>query len=222
MTRVIFTRILSRMTRGRGLQMQALLFFVLALTAFVFGIGADPEQLETLIPGLVWAILVLSGLLGLPDLLEADAADGTLDDLLLSKISLPAVMAMKMAAHAAATTLPAAFAAVVCTAAMSPEALEYLPQLAIGLAFGALSFSAVGLLGAALTLGSRRAGTLLAVIVLPLGVPPLIFGAGAASAHLLGVSPVMPLSLLAAFCMAALTLAPFAAAAIVRMKVTTP
>lgn len=222
MTAAIYTRILSRLTRGRGLQVQALLFFVLALTAFVFGIGADPQQLERQMPGMAWTILILASLLGLPDILEPDAADGTLDDLLLSSISLPAVMAMKVIAHASATTLPAAIAAVICTGIMSKLEAVHLVQVAIGLGLGAIAFSSIGLLGAALTLGSRRAGTLLAAIVLPLGVPPLIFGAGAASAPLLGISPIMPLSLLAAFSIAAFTLAPFAAAAIVRMKVTTP
>lgn len=218
----VFSRILSRMTRGRGLQMQALLFFVLVLTAFVFGMGVGPEEMQEMIPGIVWSILVLASLLGLNDLLETDYADGTLDDYLLARTSLPAIMAMKMLAHATATTLPAAMAAALCTAMMSGSTIEHMPQLALGLVLGAFAFSALGLLGAALTLGSRRAGTLLASIALPLGVPPLIFGAGAASAPLLGISSAMPLSLLAAFSVASVTLAPFAAAAIVRMKVTTP
>ncbi len=218
----IFTRILGRMTRARGLSMQALLFFALALSAFVFAIGNNQSQLAEMMPGLVWAILLLASLLGLGDILDTDWADGTLDDFILSSMSLPALMAMKLMAHFVATTLPASLAAILCVSAMTPEAIPYVHLLFIGLILGGLSFSAIGLLGAALTLGSRRAGTLLAVIVMPLCVPPLIFGAGAAAAPLMGINSAMPLSLLGAFTVAAITLSPFAAAAIVRMKVTTP
>ncbi|MBU6234510.1 MAG: heme exporter protein CcmB [Alphaproteobacteria bacterium] len=216
----IFTRMLARLTRARGLHTLSVVFFALALTAFVFGIGGNTSDLANITPGLVWAVLLLSSLLGLPLLLETDWADSTLDDFILSPIPLPALMALKMLAHIAATALPAAIAATLCVFAMAPDAFS--PQLGIGLLLGGISFSAIGMLGAALTLGSSRAATLQAVIVMPLAVPPLIFGAGAAGAPLLGVSPVMPLSMLAAFTVSAATLAPFAAAAIVRMKVTTP
>jgi heme exporter protein B len=109
-------------------------------------------------------------------------------------------------------------AAILCTALLMPTGTDFI-QVFIGLLLGGLSFAGIGLLGAALTLGARRAATLQAVIVMPLCVPPLIFGAGASSSLQLGVSQTLPLFLLAAFSMATLTLAPFATAAIVRMKV---
>lgn len=220
--RTVFIRMLARMTRTDGLHTMSLLFFALALTVFVFAAGNEPARLSSLIPGIVWAVLLLSSLLGGAGAMAQDAASGTLDDYILSPLPLPAIMAAWMLAHAAAAGLPAAIAGTLCAAAMTPYPPEALPGLLAGLALGGLSFSSVGLLGAVLTLGSRRAAALQTVIVMPLCVPPLIFGAGAASAPLMGVDPSAPLFLLAAFACAALTLAPFAAAAILRMKVTTP
>ncbi len=220
--KAIFIHMLTRMTHAKGLHTQAILFFILTLSTFVFAIGNEPAQLAHLISGLIWAILLLTSLLGLNDLLENDWANGTLDNYLLSPHALPALMAAKLLAHFTATTLPIAFAATLCVTGITPDNTSNLLPLFIGLVLGGLGFSAIGLLGAALTLGSHRTATLQAVIVMPLCIPPLIFGAGAASAPQLGVSPVLPLFLLAAFSVTAVTLAPFATAAIVRMKVTTP
>lgn len=216
----LLAHMIRRMARASGLHTQSVTFFALALSSFVFAVGSEPAQLANLIPAIVWAVLLLSALLGLPTLLETDAQDGTIDDYLLSPRALPALMALKLLAHWAVTGLPASIAASLCVLAMAPAAFS--PHLIIGLGLGSLCFSAIGLLGATLTLGSGRAATLQAVIVMPLCVPPLIFGSGAAMAPMLGVTPVMPLSMLAAIATASTTLAPFAAAAILRMKIVTP
>jgi len=220
--KTIFIRMLARLTRAQGLHIQALLFFALAITAVVFAVGSEPVLLAALMPGIAWAVLLLSALLGLGDVLEPDWADGTLDDMLLSQRPLPALMAAKMLAHWLATGLPASIAATLCVGIMVPNTASTLPALFVGYALGSLCFSAIGIMAAALVLGSRRAATLLAVIVMPLCVPPLIFGAGQAASTQMGASPQAALFLLAAFSCASVTLAPFAAAAITRMKVTTP
>jgi heme exporter protein B len=131
-------------------------------------------------------------------------------------------MLAKLLAHFAATGLPVALFAPPVLSLMMPGVYLLLPCLWAGLLLGGLCFSSIGLLGAALALGSRRNAALQAVIVLPLSVPPLIFGAGSVTSGQLDMGFLAPLAFLGAFACVSLTLSPFAAAWIVRMKVTTP
>ncbi len=213
---VVYRHFLRRMTRDRGLMGQSAGFFALAVTVCVFAIGPDAVILSAVLPGLVWALQLLSALLGLSDMLEGE----DLDDLLLARTSLPAAMCAKALAHLTATGLPIAVLAPLAVSLLVPGSAALLPCMWLGLALSAASFSAIGLLGAALTLGSRRNAALQALIILPLCVPPLIFGAGAASAAMLDQGWQAPMAFLAAIACASLTLCPFAAAWIIRMKVT--
>lgn len=211
----VFAHFLRRMARDGGLPGQSAAFFTLAIMACVFAIGSEGVLLAAILPGLAWAVLLLSSLLGLPDMLEGE----NLDDLIASHLPLPALMSAKAWAHWAATGLPLALIAPLALNIVIPDAVLNLPCLWIGFLLGSLCFSHIGLLGAALTLGSRRNAALQAIIVLPLCVPALIFGAGSAAAMMLDLGWIAPLSFLAAFACASVTLAPFAAAWIVRMKV---
>lgn len=218
----VLNRFVARLARGRGLHVQAVAFFALALMAFVFATGGEAAHVAAILPGMVWAVLLLAALLGLGDVLEPDYADGTLDDMVLSPRPLAWLMACKMLAHWLTATLPAALAATLCVYVQVPDAGASIVKTAAALLLGGMAFSAIGIMGAALVLGSRKAATLLAIIVMPLCVPPLIFGAGAAASAQLGLDGTAPFAFLAAFACGAATLAPFAAAAIVRMKVTSP
>lgn len=214
----ILTHFLRRMTRDHGLTTQGAAFFALSLTACIFAIGPQDVLLAATLPGLAWAVLLLASLLGLSDILEGE----DLDDLILAKISLPASMAAKIFAHWFATGLPIAIIAPPALMIVLPSTGLTLPALWIGFLLGSLTFSSVGLLGAALTLGSRRNAALQALIIMPLCIPPLIFGSGALTALSLDLGWQAPSAFLAAIACASATLAPFAAAWIVRMKVTTP
>jgi len=214
----IFAHFLRRMSRDRGLPAQSAAFFALSLMTCVFAIGSQDVLLIAVLPPLAWTVLLLSSLLGLADLLEGE----DLDDLILSPIPLPATMGAKMLAHWTATGLPLALLAPPLLQLILTDMNLSLPALWVGFLLGSLSFSAIGLMGAALTLGSRRNAALQALIVMPLCVPPLIFGAGSLTALSLDLGWQAPAAFLAAIACAAVVLSPFAAALIVRMKVTTP
>lgn len=212
----VYRHFLRRMSRDRGLAAQGFAFFALSMMVCVFTIGSEDVLLTAILPGLAWALLLLSSLLGLGDLLEGE----DLDDLILAHKSLPGLMAAKMAAHFTATGFVLALAGPLILFTILPAASLPVLCLWLGFMLGALSFSALGLLGAALTLGSRRNAALQALIVMPLCVPPLIFGAGALAAAQLDMGWHAPMAFLGAFACASLVLCPFAAAWIVRMKVT--
>jgi heme exporter protein B len=211
-----FRHFFARMTRDRGLLTQSFAFFALAILVCVFAIGSDEVLLIAVLPSLAWAVMLLSALLGLPELLEGE----DLDDLVLSRQPLPRLMLAKLLAHWAATGLPIALLAPPALAMMLPGVYLLLPCLWTGLLLGSLGFSAIGLLGSALTLGSRRNAALQALIVLPLCIAPLIFGAGCVTSAQLDMGWKAPMAFLGAFACASVTLSPFAAAWIVRMKVT--
>jgi heme exporter protein B len=212
----VFRHFLRRLSRDRGLLAQAGAFFALALMVCVFSIGSEDVLLLATLPGLSWSALLLASLLGLPDLLP----DDELDDLILARIPLPNIMAAKLFAHFAATSLPIALAAPVFLSMALPHADLPMTALWLGFALSGATFSSVGLLGSALTLHSRRNAALQALIVMPLCIPPLIFGSGAVSAAQLDLGWQAPMAFLGAIAAAALTLSPFAAAKIIRMKVT--
>lgn len=194
-----------------------LLFYVLVVVLVPLGVGPDPALLRALGAGVLWVAALLASLLALPRLFALDFADGTLEQMALSPYPLPALISGKIAAHWLATGLP-------LVAASPLLGLQFglgddeLVVLAFGLLLGTPTLSLLGAVGAALTLGLRN-GALLALLVLPLYVPVLIFGAGAVDATRSGLGAGAELSLLAAALLAALVGAPLAAAAAVRMAV---
>lgn len=195
--------------------LSAVLFFVLVAALFPFGVGPSPELLARLAPGALLAAALLAALLPLDRLWGADAEDGTLDQLLLSGLHPAAVAAVKALAHWLTTGLPLVAAAPVAAALLNlPVAAWGAALLALALASALLS--ALGTAGAALTLGARRGGVLLPLLVLPLAIPVVIFGAAAIEAAATGLEARPFLLLEAALLALALALAPLAAGAALR------
>ncbi len=193
----------------------AMLFFLLTGALFPLAIGPAPETLGRIAPGIVWVCALLAAQLPLDRLFGADYEDGSLDQLLLSGLPASAVAGAKAASHWLVTGLPLLVAsAPLAVMLRMPEAA--LPALLAGLLPGTLVLSLLGTTGAAIVLGARRGGVLLPLLVLPLAVPVLIFGVGAADAAAFGLSPRPHLLLLAALLAAALPLCPVAAGAALR------
>jgi heme exporter protein B len=202
-----------RLTLGRGSEgLVTVFFFVLVVSVFALALGGESALVVRAAAGIIWTAAVLSALLTLESVYHRDYADGTLDLLLLSSLSPWQIVAAKMLSHwllGGALLLPAALIA--APLLFIPAAA--LPVLLLSLLLGTLYLSLLGGLGAALTLGSRRPGVLLVVIVLPLYTPMLLLG-GMAAAGALADMPARPYLLLqAALLLAALPLAPAAAAA---------
>ena len=177
--------------------------------------GPSPARLALVAPGSAWAALALASLLPLERLFERDFEDGALDHLALGSLPLELVCAIKCLAQWLATGAPlAVLAPVVSTALGAP--LSLMPLTFVCALIGGLGFAFTGGLGASLALGSRRGGLLVAVIVLPLFAPPVIFGGGAVAALAGGLNWTSGLMLLAAYSLAAVALSPIAMAAACR------
>ena len=193
----------------------ALLFFILVVMLLVFGVGPDPVLLRRLAPGAIWTAALLAGLLSLDRLFAADHEDGTLDRLLCSPVPAELVVLAKMLAHWLTSGLPLTLAspAAALLLGLPPAAM---PVLAASLLMGTLLLTLVGGVMAALTVGARRGGLTIALLALPLYVPVLIFGAATLDRTLDGREATGTLLFLAALLVAALPLAPVAAAASLR------
>jgi len=193
----------------------AVLFFVLTVTLFPMAVGPEPNTLARIAAGVIWVAALLASLLSLERLFAADHEDGTLDLLALSPLPLEAVVAAKVLAHWIVTGLPLIVAAPILAVLLNLDR-EGLAILVATLALGTPTLSLIGSIGAALTLGSRRGGVLISLLILPLFVPVLLFSVLAIDAVLGGFSPRPHLLLLGGMLAAALPLAPVAAAAAVR------
>ncbi len=200
--------------RGGG-PLPALAFYAGVTTLVPLAIGPEPERLAVIAPGIAWLALALASLLSLERLFERDFEDGALDLLALGGPALETVCAIKALAQWLATGLPLAFAAPVA-AVMLGAPVTLAPVIFLCALVGGLAFAFVGGMGAALTLGSRRGGVLIAVIVLPLFAPPVIFGGGALSQATAGAGGASGLLLLCAWAAAAVALSPLAMAAACR------
>ncbi len=212
----LFRRDLQLALRQGGDTGLVLAFFLLAVVLFPFGIGPVPEVLARVAPGILWvAGALLAALLSLDRLFQPDYADGGLDVIALSPLPLELAVFAKCAAHWVSTGLPLALIspALALVVDLDPRAIE---TLVLSLLVGTPVLSLIGAVAAALTLGARRQGVLLSLLVLPLYVPPLIFGAGAVEASALGSGPRADLLLLGALTLAALALCPWASAAALR------
>lgn len=204
--------------RGRADVLVTLAFFVVVVCLFPFGVGAEPNQLRAIAPGVLWVAALLSTLLSLHRLFAQDHADGTLEQLLLSPEPTVLWVVAKISAHWIATGLPLVVVAPGLALLFDVEQ-GALGVLILSLALGTPILALLGAVGAALTLGLRGGGMLLALLVLPLFVPVLIFGAGAVDAHLSGSGAQAHLLLLGGGLLAALALAPLACAAALRIAV---
>ncbi|HEY2179491.1 MAG TPA: heme exporter protein CcmB [Caulobacteraceae bacterium] len=200
--------------RGGG-PLLAVGFLVAAATLFPLALGPAPGPLAAVASGAAWVILALASLLTLERLFERDYEDGALDLLALGPLPLESVCAVKCLASWLVVGLPLAVAAPLAAIALG-EAPRAAPLIALAAALGGLAFAFVGGTGAALALATRRGGVLMAVIVLPLLIPPVIFGGGAMAAWSGGLEWRTGLALLAAYALAAAALAPFAMAAACR------
>lgn len=190
--------------------------FMLCLTAILpLAAGGDPRILAPAAAGATWLALALASLLSLERMFERDFEDGTLDLLAMGPAPLELVVLAKAKAQWLATGLPLALTAPLAALALGqPPALIGLTALAAAL--GGLGFALTGALGAALALGAKRGGLLIAVVVLPLFIPPVVFGAGALSRAGAGGEPWQALALLSAYVLFAGVVAPLAGAAAIR------
>ncbi len=190
-------------------------FFILTVILFPFGVGPEPEILGRIGSGIIWVTALLAALLSLDRLFQADYEDGSLEGLALAPLPLELVVLAKTLAHWLVTGLPLAIVAPFLGLLLNLHPAGY-PALVAAMALGTPGLSLIGAIGAALTLGARRGGVLLSLLVLPLYIPVLILGAGAVEAAISGLGARPHLLLLAAISLAALPLAPLAAAAAVR------
>jgi heme exporter protein B len=214
-----FTRILGRelklCLRERAESALVVLFFVLGAVLFPFGVGPEPNMLARIAAGIVWVMALFAAMLSLERLFQSDFEDGSLELLALTPLPLELTTLAKACAHWMTTALPLIVAAPIIAVMLRLPA-DALPALILAMALGTPALSMVGVVGAALTLGARRGGVLLSLLVLPLMVPVLIFGAAAVDAALGGLSARPHLMVLTALSLAAIVLCPFAAAAAVR------
>lgn len=204
--------------RSRADVLVSLTFFIIVACLFPFGVGSDKELLVRIGPGVLWVAALLSVLLSLNRLFAQDYADGTLEQWLLSDTPAPLWVAAKILAHWISTGLPLVLISPLLAVLYELPA-EWLPTLAVSLLLGTPILALLGAVGAALTLGVRAGGVLIALLVLPLFVPVLIFGAGAVQAVVDGTGATPWLLLLGAGDLAALSLAPLACAAALRLAV---
>lgn len=197
--------------------MNPLFFFAMVSTLFPLAVGPSSEQLFVTGPGVVWVAALLATLLSLNSLFMSDFEDGSLDQLVLSPQPLPLLSLGKAIAHWLITGLPLVLVSplVAITFQMPAQTIKV---MLITLTFGTISLSLLGSIGAALTVGLHRGTALLSLLILPLAMPVLIFGARTVSLAAAEDAVSAGIYFLAAYCMLALTLAPFATAAALRIS----
>jgi len=213
---VVFRDVLLAIRRRADVA-TTLFFFVIVASLFPLGVGPDPKLLRTMAPGILWVAALLASMLSLGRLFAEDYADGSLEQLVLVPEPLAMVVIGKVVAHWLVSGLPLVL--------ISPViALQFdLPRdaivtLLLALLLGTPLLSLIGAIGAALTVGVRGGGVLISLLVLPLYVPVLIFGAGAVDASAMGMDASGHLSILGALLLLGLGLAPWATAAALRIS----
>lgn len=215
--RALLVRDLQLALRAGGGFGLGLAFFLIVVVLVPFSVGPAPDLLARIAAGALWLGALLACLLSLDRLLAVDWEDGALDLLATSPLPLEGVVAIKAVAHWITTGLPLVLAAPVLGVLLNLPVAGYGP-LVVSLALGTPALSMIGAFGAALTVGLKRGGLLLSLLVLPLYVPTLIFGAEAARRGAAGLETTTPLLLLAGITGCVLALMPFAAAAVLRVN----
>jgi len=194
-----------------------LAFFLIVTVLVPFGIGPEAETLRRVAPGILWIGALLACLLSLDRLFALDWEDGSLDLLATAPMPLEGVVAVKALAHWLTTGLPLTLVAPALGVLLNLAGPGY-PWLVVSLAVGTPALSVIGAFGAALTVGLKRGGLLMSLLVLPLYVPTLIFGAEVAARGAQGLAVATPLALSGAISLACAGLMPFAAGAALRVN----
>ncbi|HEX7811074.1 MAG TPA: heme exporter protein CcmB [Burkholderiales bacterium] len=215
--RAVLERDLLIALRRRADVLTTFFFFVIVVSLFPLGIGPEPETLREIAPGVVWVSALLAAMLSLARMFSGDFADGTLEQLVLTAQPLTLLVLAKVGAHWLTTGLPLVLIGPLLGLQFDLPG-DALWILVISLLIGTPALSMIGAVGAALTLGVRGGGALTSLLVLPLYVPVLIFGAGAVAATANGTGAGGHLSLLGAMLMLSLVFAPWAIAAALKIS----
>ncbi|MGS0676472.1 heme exporter protein CcmB [Shewanella sp. 0m-4] len=203
--------------RHRGDIFNPLLFFVLVVTLFPLGIGPEPQVLTRVAPGIIWVAALLASMLSLERLFKADYADGSLEQMLLSPQPLPLMVLAKVLAHWILTGVPLILVAPLLAVLLHLDGNSYGALIAT-LALGTPVLSLLGAIGVALTVGLRKGGVLLSLLILPLYIPVLIFATSAIDAAGMNLPYDGQLAIIGAMLVGSLTLAPFAIGASLRVS----
>ncbi|MCU7846025.1 MAG: heme exporter protein CcmB [Candidatus Thiodiazotropha sp. (ex Monitilora ramsayi)] len=218
-----FTLLLKRdMTlayRRRAELVNPLLFFVLVTAMFPLGIGNDPKLIEAVGPGVIWVAALLAALLSLDAMFRSDYDDGSLEQFMLSAHPVSILVLAKVLAHWLVTGLPLFIAAPLLAVLLNIPG-DAIPTLMLTLILGTPVLSLIGSVGVALTVGLRRGGVILSLLILPLYVPVLIFATDAVKTAIVGIPTTAQLSILSAMLVGSLVLAPLATAASLRISLS--
>jgi heme exporter protein B len=216
---LLLKRDLTLAYRRRAELVNPLLFFVLVTAMFPLGIGNDPKLIQVVGPGVIWVAALLSALLSLDAMFRADYEDGSLEQFMLSAHPVSVLVLAKILAHWMVTGLPL-FIAAPLLAMMLNIPGEAIPTLMLTLVLGTPVLSLIGSVGVALTVGLRKGGVILSLLVLPLFVPVLIFATDAVNTAIVGIPTTAQLSILSAMLVGSLVLAPPATAASLRISLS--
>jgi heme exporter protein B len=214
---LVIRRDLLLAMRRRADVLTTLIFFVMVVSLFPLGVGPEPDMLRKMAGGVLWVAALLASMLSLPRMFSADHIDGTLEQMMLAPQSLTVMVLGKIVAHWMLSGLPLVLIAPVLGLQFDMPA-DAIGVLMLALLLGTPVLSMIGAVGAALTLGLRGGGVLVSLLVLPLTIPVLIFGAGAVEAVSGGMDAASNLSLLGAFLLFALVFSPFVAAQALRIS----
>ena len=217
--KALMVRDLLLLWRRRGDALQPALFALLVVVLFALALGGEAQALAKVASAVLWLAMLLAGLLSLDTLFRGDAEDGSLEQWMLAPVPLSWLVLVRTFMHWATTALPLLVATPFLGELLHlPH--DQLPVLLAALALGTPLLSLLGAVVAALTVGMRRSGILVALLALPLYVPVLVFGAGSVSAAAQGLDPIAALLLLGAGLVVAVVLAPLAAAAAIRIALS--
>jgi heme exporter protein B len=205
--------------RNRGELANPILFFILVISLFPLAVSPEPETLQTMAAGVIWVAALLATLLSIERIFRSDFDDGTLEQMILSPQPMPVLMLAKVTAHWLVTGLPLILATPLLAMLMNLNT-GVLWVLMLTLLMGTPVLSLIGAIGVALTVGLRKGGMLLTLLVLPLYTPVLIFGTNTVQAAGMGLEVTGQIYLLAAILILALTLAPLAIAAALRASIS--
>lgn len=204
--------------RQPGDMLNPVVFYLMVITMMPLGISPEASNLSELASGLLWVVALLATLLSLEGLFRSDFDDGSLEQLILSPQPLYFMVLAKCLAHWLTTGLPLTLVGPLLGVLLALPSEGYLPLWG-SLLLGSISLSLIGAIGAALTVSLRKGGLLLSLIIMPLYVPILIFGASSVRMAVEGFAIGAPMAVLGAFCAAAIVLAPFAIAGALKMSV---
>jgi heme exporter protein B len=216
---LLLKRDLTLAMRHRAEMINPLLFFVLVTSLFPLGIGADPKLLQAVGPGVIWVAALLAALLSLEGIFRSDFEDGTLEQFLLSSHPVSMLVLAKILAHWLITGLPLLVISPLLGILLGLPG-DAIMILLVTLALGTPVLSLIGAVGVALTVGLRKGGMILSLLVLPLYVPLLIFAASAVDTAAAGLPVTAHLSLISALLVLALSLSPLATAAALRISLS--